>query len=124
MELCCFICNLKLTQLEQYCIHLKICHSLKSNSIYKCGVINCSQQFTSFRSFSKHMKSKINNSSYLYSEPFIKENLSTNVPMEVNLSDYDCNTNSEVQDDFSHVPLINMHLLKDSVLKFTLPILW
>lgn len=118
MEFNCFICNLKLTQLEQFFMHLKIYHSLQSNSMYKCGVINCSQQFTSFRSFSKHMKSEINNFNPINSKSLNNENLPSNVTMEVDSPEN--YSNSVVHDEMSHVPSINVRLLKDSLLKFTL----
>jgi len=69
------------------------------------------------------MKSEINNFNPIYSKSLNNENLPINVPMEVGSSE-NCsyfNTNPVVHhDDMSHVPSINVDLLKDSVLKFTL----
>lgn len=90
--------------------------------MYKCGVINCSQQFTSFRSFSKHMKSEIINFNPINSKSLNNENLPSNVTMEIDSSEnYSyCNTNTVVHYEVSHIPSINVLLLKDSLLKFTL----
>lgn len=68
------------------------------------------------------MKSEINNFNPIYSKLLNNENLPTNVTIKVDFSDnYSySNTTSIFHDDKSHVPSINVHLLKDSVLKFTL----
>lgn len=58
MYLTCFICKTKFTNLDPYFSHLKLYHSLTSTSIYKCGNVNCTQTFTSFRLFSKHIKNE------------------------------------------------------------------
>lgn len=114
MYLFCFICNFKVTELEKLFLHLKMYHSLKPNAIYKCGITNCIQQFTSICSFSKHMKSEIN-------KPQSNVNNSTNIPMELKLSDIDLLPESNSLDmNDAHVPSINLQLLKDSALKFSL----
>lgn len=61
MNFYCFVCNLKLSKLEQLFVHLKSIHSIKSNSLYSCCVPKCKQRFSSFRSFSKHMKLELQN---------------------------------------------------------------
>jgi len=55
MYLICFICKDLFTELDQFMVHLKYVHSLPS-SFYRCGVSHCSQTFSAYRIFSKHMK--------------------------------------------------------------------
>lgn len=46
----CFICNLKLSELEQLFIDLKYLYYLKSNGLYTCTSI-CNQRFHYFGHF-------------------------------------------------------------------------
>ncbi|XP_050530892.1 uncharacterized protein LOC126899759 isoform X4 [Daktulosphaira vitifoliae] len=48
-------------ELHQFIAHLKYVHSLTSSSFYRCGIPHCSQTFSTYRSFSKHMKSEVLN---------------------------------------------------------------
>lgn len=54
----CFICKNGFRIIEKLFIHLKYYHSLSPNSVHECGYPFCKQSFTTFRSFSRHMKSE------------------------------------------------------------------
>lgn len=70
MNFYCFVCNLKLSELEKLFVHLKSVHFIKSNNLYSCCVPKCKQRFSSFRSFSKHMKLELqNNDQTIYDPP-------------------------------------------------------
>lgn len=86
MNYFCFVCQCAVSELEQLFVHLKAVHSLKSNSIYQCCFPNCKQQFSAFRSFSKHMKNESQNILPVYSESFINTS-DSDVPMNYNSFD-------------------------------------
>lgn len=55
----CFVCQEKFNTLDRLFTHLKCIHILSHSSTYECGFFDCKQTFTSFRSFSKHMRIKL-----------------------------------------------------------------
>lgn len=61
MDLICFICKDLFTELDQFMVHLKYVHSLTSSSFYRCGISHCSQTFSAYRTYSKHMKCEMLN---------------------------------------------------------------
>lgn len=74
MNYFCFVGQCAVSELEQLFVHLKTVHSLKSNSIYQCCFPNYKQQFSAFRSFSKHKKSESQSILPVYSKVFTNTN--------------------------------------------------
>lgn len=71
MSYFCFICQCTVTKLEKLFIKLKVIHSLKSNSLYKCGFPDCNQHFSAFCSFSKCLKSDSHDFQPINSDPLM-----------------------------------------------------
>lgn len=113
MNLICFIC--KDTELDQFMVHLKYVHSLTSSSFYRCGISHCSQTFSAYRTFSKHMKCEmLNNINTNHNFKNIKNNSSSNVANNAN-------TNIEGF-SVSHKPCvdyIDIDALKKCAIKFS-----
>ena len=120
MNFYCFVCNLKLSELEQLFVHLKSVHSIKSNSLYSCCVPNCKQRFSSFRSFSKHMKLELqNNDQISYNPPSTsinKNNISNN---EDKIKFADANESIHYASD-NNIQPINLNYLNDHALQLSL----
>lgn len=120
MNFYCFVCNLKLSELEQLFVHLKNVHSIKSNSIYSCCVPNCKQCFSSFRSFSKHMKLELQNNNQ------ISNNSPCTSINQNNISNNDdkikfVNVNESINNaSDSNIQPINLNYLNDHALKLSL----
>lgn len=106
MNYFCFVCQCAVSELEQLFVHLKTVHSLKSNSIYQCCFLNCKQQFSAFRSFSKHMKTERQNTN------------DSEVPM--NYNSFDKINVSEYDKSIDKQSAVQLNLLRYSALKFSL----
>jgi len=88
MDLICFICKDSFIELDQFVVHLKYVHSLTLSSFYRCGIPHCSQTFSAYRTFSKHMKCEmLNNMNSINSNhnfKIINNNSSTKIANNVN----------------------------------------
>lgn len=116
MESRCYICKNTFNDSDALFIHLKCVHSLTSTSIYCCGVPNCPQTFTSFRSFAKHMKSNICNTNPI--QPIIiNEKHGTN---KNNVSLPNINPNDQMEEIEQNYNNFNLDTLKCSMIKFLL----
>jgi len=100
MFVSCFICRAKFQDLNIYFSHLKLIHLLSSTVLYQCKISNCSQKFTNFRAFSKHIKLEYQNAQEV-DQP-IECSLSNNLNISV-----DSNSINNV-DDFTH-HLVSSH---------------
>jgi len=85
MDLICFICKDVFAELDQFMVHLKYVHSLTSSSFYRCGISHCSQTFSTYRTFSKHMKCEmLNNINSNHNFKNINNDSSTNIANNAN----------------------------------------
>jgi len=124
MYLTCFICKNKFLNLDPYISHLKFYHSLTTNSIYKCGIAHCSQTFSSFRSFSKHIRNEFKHTSIgPSSEVIYKNSLSNNTDTYLpnNLKDQITDVPNNILSTDPAIKNLNVDLnvLKKAVLQFS-----
>lgn len=84
MFVSCFICKTKFSDLNIYFSHLKLIHLLSSTSLYQCGIPNCTQNFTNFRAFSKHIKLEYQNVQevHQHTESCLPNNLNTSLSIK------------------------------------------
>lgn len=115
MNLICFVCKDLFIELDQLMVHLKYVHSLTSSSFYRCGIQHCSQTFSSYRTFSKHMKCEIfNNLNSNHNLKIINSNSSTKITNKINTNLEGVSLTHEPCDDS-----IDIDALKKCTLKFS-----
>lgn len=61
MDIFCFLCNQHFKDCSKLFCHLKHLHQLSSISVYTCCFLSCTQKFSCFKSFSKHMRNEYAN---------------------------------------------------------------
>jgi len=117
MFVSCFICKIKFQDLNIYFSHLKLIHLLSSTALYKCGIANCSQNFTNFRAFSKHIKLQYLNAQEVdlkLQESCLSNNL--NIPFSNSTN----NINNFPQSKKNDLHFVDLQSLVQSSLKFSL----
>lgn len=112
MFVSCFICKIKFQDLNIYFSHLKLMHLLSSTALYQCGIPNCSQNFTNFRAFSKHIKLEYQNAQEADQPTESCFSNSTNNIENITLASSHSENNN--------LHLVNLQSLVQSSLKFSL----
>jgi len=120
MFISCFICKIKFQDLNIYFAHLKLIHLLSSTSLYQCGIHNCSQNFTNFRAFSKHIRLEYQNAQEVDRtiDSCLSNNLNTSLPNSTNNVDHLTQASSHTKNNNSH--FVDLQTLVQSSLKFSL----
>lgn len=103
-----------MTRINFLYLHLKYVRSLTFTSMYRCGFQHCPQTFTSFHSFSKHMKSKICNTNPIQQISINNEKYST---IDNNISS-EINPNVQFEDLEQNENILNVGALKYLMMQF------